>query len=306
MSTPKLFQPIKVGNAKLQHRVVLAPLTRYRATRKEHVPIVPLVGTYYSQRSRRPGSLVITEATFIKPEAGGYDNAPGIWNHDQIKAWKQVTDEVHANGSYIFVQLWALGRAAKREILAEDEYDVVSASSVPLEERNGVPRPLTVAEIKQYVQWYAQAARNAVEAGFDGVEVHSANGYLPDQFLQDVTNHRTDEYGGSIENRSRFPLEIIDAVVKAIGQERTALRISPFNKFQNMGMANPVPQFTHFVKSLVAAYPNWLTFILSTLDNGVETESSDFLRDIWAPRPLIVCGGFDAERLLQGRRQQAT
>ena len=117
--------------------------------------------------------------------------------------------------------------------MAEDGFDVVSASAIPLEERNGVPRPLTVPEIHQYVQWYAEAAKNAIEAGFDGVEVHCANGYLPDQFLQDVTNQRTDEYGGSIENRSRFPLEIIDAVVKAIGEEKTALRISPFNKFQS-------------------------------------------------------------------------
>jgi NADPH2 dehydrogenase len=159
----------------------------------------------------------------------------------------QVTDAVHAKNSFIYLQLWALGRAAKPEVLTEEgDLPYVSASSVPLKKRDSTtpsslkardlrdqtPRPLTVPEIQQYVKDYAQAARNAIEAGFDGVEIHGANGYLIDQFLQDVTNERTDEYGGSIERRSRFGLEVVKAVVDAIGADRTGIRFSPWGVFQ--------------------------------------------------------------------------
>lgn len=139
---------------------------------------------------------------------------------------------MHAKGSFIFLQLWALGRVADRSVLKQEgDFDVVGPSPIPL--TNSVtPRALTVAEIKEYVQLYAKAARNAIEAGFDGVEVHAANGYLLDQFLQSESNKRTDEYGGSIENRLRFPLEVVDAVVKSVGAERTGVRISPWSEFQ--------------------------------------------------------------------------
>ena len=147
---------------------------------------------------------------------------------------RKVTDAVHARGSFIFLQLWALGRVADSNVLkTEGNFDVVAPSPIPLaSDRESVPRELTVPEIKEYVQLYAKAARNAIEAGFDGVEVHAANGYLLDQFLQSVSNERTDEYGGSIQNRLRFPLEVIDAVVKAVGAERTGVRLSPWSKFQ--------------------------------------------------------------------------
>lgn len=148
---------------------------------------------------------------------------------------RKVTDAVHARGSFIFLQLWALGRVAVSTVLkSEGNFDVVGPSPIPLasDTESVVPRELTVPEIKEYVQLYAKAARNAMEAGFDGVEIHAANGYLLDQFLQSVSNERTDEYGGSIQNRLRFPLEVIDAVVKAVGAERTGVRISPWSKFQ--------------------------------------------------------------------------
>jgi NADPH2 dehydrogenase len=148
---------------------------------------------------------------------------------------KKVTDAVHAKGSFIFLQLWALGRVADRNVLKQEGgFDLVGPSPISLSgnKDSATPRELTVAEIKEYVQLYAKAARNAIEAGFDGVEIHGANGYLLDQFLQSESNKRTDEYGGSIENRIRFPLEVVDAVVKAVGAERTGVRISPWSEFQ--------------------------------------------------------------------------
>jgi len=141
---------------------------------------------------------------------------------------------VHANGSFIYLQLWALGRAAKIQVIQEDGYDYVAPSPIPVDETHETPRELTLSEIQEYIQDYAQAAKNAVEeAGFDGVEVHAANGYLIDQFLQDVSNQRKDDYGGSIENRSRFGLEVVDAVVKAVGAQRTGVRLIPWNNFSS-------------------------------------------------------------------------
>ncbi|KAF8957177.1 hypothetical protein BDZ97DRAFT_1737829 [Flammula alnicola] len=299
-STSQLFAPIKVGAHILQHRVVLAPLTRYRGTKKDHVPINPLMKTYYSQRSSRPGSLVITEATFISPQAGGYDNVPGIWSDAQIAAWKEITDAVHANGSYIYLQMWALGRTATPSVLKEDGFKLVAPSPIPIGEKYETPRALTIPEIHDYVQQYAKAAKNAVEgAGFDGVEVHCANGYLLDQFLQDVSNHRTDEYGGSVEGRSKFALQVVDAVVKAVGQERTAIRISPWGTYQNMKMKDPKPQFSHFIGSVGAAYPNISYVHAVEPDTPSEVESNDFIRNIWAPRPLITCGNYTRETAIE-------
>ena len=160
---------------------------------------------------------------------------------------KKITDAVHAKGSFIFLQLWALGRVADPATLKQEgNYDVVAPSAIPLTRSDKdpvvVPRELTVAEIKEYVQLYAKAARNAMEAGFDGVEVHAANGYLLDQFLQSVSNERTDEYGGAVQNRLRFPLEVIDAVVNAVGAERTGVRMSPWNNYQGKKKYPPLPR----------------------------------------------------------------
>lgn len=226
MSSPKLFQPIKVGRLTLQSRVVMCPMTRYKATKKEHVPVVPLVKKYYSQRGSHPGTLLVTEGVFISPKAGGYDSVPGIWSRDQINAWKQR--------SYIYLQLWSLGRAASTATLKEDGLPFVAPSPIPLSNSTDTPREMTVAEMGEYVKDFGQAARNAVEAGFDGVELHFANGYLPHQFLQANSNQRTDEYGGSAENHSRFPLEVVKAVAEAVGEDRTGLRISPWGTYQGM------------------------------------------------------------------------
>jgi NADPH2 dehydrogenase len=212
----------------------MAPLTRFRAD-EDHVPL-PFVAEYYSQRGSVPGTLLIAEATFIALQAGGYPNIPGIWNEAQIAAWKKVTDAVHANDSFIFLQLWALGRTANADFLNYESRAIVKSSSdVPM--KGGVvPTPLTEEEIWGYVGYYKQAANNAISAGFDGIELHGANGYLIDQFLQDVTNKRTDDWGGGVEKRARFGIEVTKAVVDAIGAERTAIRLSPYSKFKGMGM----------------------------------------------------------------------
>ena len=207
----------------------------------------------------------------------------------------QIVDAVHANGSYIFLQLWAFGRATDVELLKSEnpDFDFVGASDIPISTSHPTPRPLTVEEIKTYVRWYADAADKAVnQAGFDGVELHFANGYLPDQFLQDVSNQRTDEYGGSIVNRARFPLEILQAVSKAVGEERVGFRISPWNPWQGMRMKDPKPTFAYFVSQAKEKFPNlaYLHAIAGTDDADVE--SNDFLRKIWGDKVFITAGGY--------------
>ncbi|KAJ6581851.1 FMN-linked oxidoreductase [Mycena capillaripes] len=305
-STPKLFQPTLVGDIELSHRVVFAPTTRFRAD-KNHAPL-PLVAEYYEQRASTSGSLLISEATYIAARAGGYPHAPGIWSDEQITAWKKVTDAVHAKGSYMYLQLWALGRGATVATLVEEGLSdaYVSASDVPISGRKP-PRPLTVDEIQEYVQLYATAASNAVhKAGFDGVEIHSANGYLLDQFLHDRSNIRTDAYGGSVENRTRFPLEVVEAVVKAVGQKKTAIRVSPWGTYNDMHFDHPKPTYTHLVTQLRDHYPElaYLHVVEPRVD-GTETlevikdgYSNDFIRDIWGNRRLVSAGGYTRETAL--------
>jgi len=302
-----LFQPLRVGTIDLQHRIVMDPLTRFRAN-KDHVH-GELAKTYYTQRSGVPGTLIITEATFIAPQAAGYPNVPGIWNDAQIAAWKAITDAVHANGSYIFLQLWALGRSADPAVLRkEGGFDLVAPSPISLNGSSNVPRELTVAEIKEYVQLYSKAAGNAIKAGFDGVEIHAANGYLLDQFLQTVSNERTDEYGGSVDNRVRFPLEVIKAVVEAVGAERTAIRISPWSPFQGMGMKDPLPTFTRFIERIRDVHPD-LAYIHAVearvngdsdlaVMNENRAHSTEALRKIWGNRPFITAGGMDRAKAI--------
>ncbi|KAF9077427.1 NADH:flavin oxidoreductase/NADH oxidase [Rhodocollybia butyracea] len=303
-TTSNLFQPAQVGNMHLKHRVVLAPMTRFRAS-AAHVPH-PIVKEFYEQRASVPGTLLITEGTLITHQAGGYAHVPGIWSDEQISRWKEVTEAVHAKGSYIYLQLWAVGRTpvpGTPEVEPDFSYDLVSASNISMTPDDPQkPRPLTVSEIKEYVQWFATAAKNAVYgAGFDGVEVHGANGYLVDHFLQDVSNDRTDEYGGSIENWTRFPLEVVDAVVKAVGAQRTAIRHSPWREFQGMRMKDPKPTFRYFVEELRKPHStlsyihvfeprlvNRLTYFELQMDLP-EGENLDFLR--W----FVSAGGADRE-----------
>jgi NADPH2 dehydrogenase len=197
VTSSKLFQSLRIGNIELSNRIVLAPLTRFRAD-SAHVPL-EFVAEYYAQRASYPGTLLVTEGTFISPQAGGYTHVPGIYNEAQIEAWKKVTAAVHAKKSFIYLQLWALGRAADSIVLKQElgeEGKVVSASNIPFG-GGATPEPLTEEEIWEFIGNYKQAAKNAIEAGFDGVEIHGANGYLIDQFVQDVSNKRTDAWGGS-------------------------------------------------------------------------------------------------------------
>ncbi|KAF8997282.1 hypothetical protein BDQ17DRAFT_1248761 [Cyathus striatus] len=305
----KLFQPVEVGRLELQHRIVLAPLTRFKSF-KNHVPNVPLMKEYYSQRSTTPGTLVIAEGTSVAAKAGGFPNGPGLWSAEQTAAWKEIVDAVHANGSFIFVQIFAHGRAVFPSLLEEESFTLVGPSPIPLSnEPTLVPKELTREEIHEYVDLFTQAAKDAVyEAGFDGVEVHIGNGYLLDQFIQDTSNQRNDEYGGSVANRSRFPLEVVASVASAVGPERTGVRLSPWSPFQDMKMKDPIPQFKHFVSELKASHPElaYLHVIeprisgASDIDGEFgESESNDFIQEIWYPNRFISAGGFTRNTAIQ-------
>lgn len=292
----KLFEPLKIGNVTLSHRVVMAPLTRLRAS-DEHV-ILPMAQEYYEQRSSVPGTLLISEATVISKCASGYANVPGIWNQEQIEAWKSVVDRVHKARSYIYLQLWALGRVANPAVKAkEGTGEVVSSSATPYQECGPTPRELTEEEIQQYIRDYASAAKAGVkEAGFDGVEIHAANGYLIDQFTQDTCNKRTDKWGGSIENRARFAIEVTKAVVDAVGAEKVGIRLSPFSPFQGMKMANPIPQFEYLVKQLKAFRLAYLHLVESRVTGNADIEATEkndhFIQAYDNVSPMLLAGGF--------------
>ena len=292
----KLFEPLQVGPNQLSNRLVMAPLTRFRAD-DNHVPL-PMVKEYYAQRASVPGTLLITEATIINEPAGGYPNVPQIFSDEQIAAWKEIADAVHEKGSFLWLQLWALGRVADQEYKrSTGSGDLVSSSDVPVAEGAPAPRPLTEDEIQEYIQAYASAAANAVKkAGLDGVEIHGANGYLIDQFTQDTANTRTDKWGGSIENRSRFGLEVTKAVVNAVGAERTGIRLSPWSSFQGMKMADPIPQFTHLIKELKELKLGYLHLVESRIAGNADieaTEKNDSFIELWGKTsPIFLAGGF--------------
>ncbi|KAH7572068.1 hypothetical protein ACOSQ2_015319 [Xanthoceras sorbifolium] len=229
-----LFSPYKMGKFNLSHRVVLAPMTRCRAL--NGIP-GPALATYYAQRST-PGGFLISEGTTVSPTGPGFPHVPGIYTEEQVEAWKKVVDAVHAKGAIIFCQLWHVGRAS-HPVYQPGGAAPISSTSKPISKRWRVllpdgnygtypnPRPLETHEIPEVVEDYRRSALNAIRAGFDGIEIHGAHGYLIDQFLKDGINDRTDEYGGSVANRCRFLMQVVQAVVGAIGAGRVAVRISP-------------------------------------------------------------------------------
>lgn len=238
-----MFKPLIVGKTTLKHRVVMPPMARMRSSFPDYVPNKEWAATYYKQRSRREGTMIITEGTHIAEEAGGYDHAPGIWSKEQINQWKTIIEGIHDNKSYVWMQLLALGRQASIKSLTRDGFPYVSASdnvymSKQVEEEaikyNNLQHGLTQEEINKYIRYHVQAAKNAVEAGVDGVEIHAAHGYLLGQFQDTNSNNRSDKYGGSIENRARFTLEIVDAVTEEIGPMRVGIRFSPYNTYGSM------------------------------------------------------------------------
>ncbi|KAF1842617.1 12-oxophytodienoate reductase 1 [Cucurbitaria berberidis CBS 394.84] len=307
MPESRLFKPLKLGSIELTNRVAMAPLTRFRAD-DEHVPL-PFVKDYYGQRASFPGTLLISEATFISKQHGGYPNIPGIYNQAQIDAWKKITDQVHKKGSFIYIQLWALGRVANKQFAEANGFTVKSSSATQLGENDAVPQEMTLEDIKETVATYAQAAKNAIAAGFDGVEIHGANGYLIDQFLQDNCNKRTDSYGGSVENRSRFAVEVTQAVVDAVGADKTGLRLSPFSDFQGMKMEDPIPQFSDIIKKLDAFNLSYVHLVESRVSGNADIESTYKLNPFLPlyRGPLLIAGGFradSAKRLMEEHKDR--
>jgi NADPH2 dehydrogenase len=221
--------------------------------------------------------MLITEATFIANQYGGYPNVPGIYNQEQIDGWKKVTDEVHKKGSNIWLQLWALGRVANKQFCEAKGITVRSSSATQLDADHAVPKEMTQEEIKEAVAAFAQGAKNAIEAGFDGVEIHGANGYLVDQFIQDNVNQRTDSYGGNVENRSRFAVEVAQAVADAVGADKTGIRLSPFSTFQGMKMKDPIPQFSDVIKKLNKVRLAYIHLVESRISGNADIESFDSL-----------------------------
>lgn len=249
-----LFTPLTVGALTLPNRIVMAPLTRNRAGKG----LVPseFAARYYGQRAS--AGLIITEATQISVLAQGYLDTPGIYTDQQVAAWRKVTDEVHARGGRIVVQLWHVGRVSHTSLLPEGEKPVApsairaDAKTFTAEGFSDVsePRALAIDEIPGIVADFRNAAKRAMDAGFDGVEVHGANGYLIDQFLRDGSNHREDTYGGSIENRTRFLFEVVSAVAAEIGGDRTGVRLSPVTPASDAHDSNPQPLFDRAVERL--------------------------------------------------------
>lgn len=253
MTHPHLFSSVRVGALTLPNRFVMAPMTRGRAT-ADGVP-TPRMAGYYG--SRAAAGLLVTEATAVAAEGRGWLNAPGIHSDAQRAAWRPVTSAVHAAGGRIFLQLWFMGRVSHPDFLggAQPVGPSPIAAKGEAHTPNGkrpyvVPRELSKAEIARIVQQYANAARAARGAGFDGVEIHAANGYLPDQFLRDCSNQRTDEYGGSPANRARFLLEVTQAVAAAWTPARVGVRISPTGNYNDMQDSNPAVTFTHVARAM--------------------------------------------------------
>ncbi|KAJ5649793.1 NADPH dehydrogenase Oye3 [Penicillium longicatenatum] len=297
MQNSKLFTPLTIGTNHLQHRMAMAPTTRFRAN-AAGVPL-PFVKDYYEQRASVPGTLIITEATDISPEAGGFANIPGIWTDAQMQAWREIVERIHSRDSIAFLQIWATGRGAEPEILAANDREYVSCSEIPLE-GGPKPRALTETETKWYIQEYANAARRAIEVGFDGVEIHGANGYLIDQFLQESSNQRKDQWGGTIENRARFALEVTKAVVQAVGANRVGVKLSPWSQYQGMGtMSGLVDQFHYLIRRLrdldIAylhlANSRWLDEDTTHPDPHHEA----FMHAWGSDKPILLAGGYNAD-----------
>ncbi|XP_074280400.1 putative 12-oxophytodienoate reductase 11 [Silene latifolia] len=250
-----LIIPYQMGNFNLSHRVVLAPLARQRSYGNVPQPHAVL---YYSQRATN-GGLLITEATGLSNTARGYPETPGIWTTEQLQAWKPIVNAVHAKGGIFFCQILHVGRVSNQGFQPNGQAPISSTDKplTPQVGSNGIdvaqfstPRRLATDEMPSVVNDFRLAARNAIEAGFDGVEIHGAHGYLIDQFMKDKVNDRTDEYGGSLENRCRFALEVVEAVVNEIGADRVGFRISPFSDYSEAGDSNPEALALYMAKSL--------------------------------------------------------
>lgn len=300
MSNSPLFEPIHLGAIALGNRIVMAPLTRGRSG-IERIPN-DLMTEYYQQRAS--AGLIITEATQISAQAAGWGETPGIYADAQIQAWQRITSAVHQQGGKIVLQIWHTGRASHPDFQLNGALPISASAVKPAGEIHTIqgkkpfftPRAANLEEIASIIQDFAQATRNARQAGFDGVEIHAANGYLIDQFLRDGTNQRQDAYGGPIENRVRFLLEVTEAVVDAWSADHVGVRLSPTNAFNDMTDSNPIATFTHAAQAL-NAYNLAYLHILEALPGhmlAVEGERvSPYIRKVFQG-PLMINGGYDA------------
>lgn len=298
-----LLSPVTLGPYTLPNRMVMAPMTRSRAS-AGHV-VTPLTATYYVQRAS--AGLIVTEATQVSPQGIGYPDTPGIHTPEQVAAWRVVTDAVHEHGGKIFLQLWHVGRIS-HPLMQENGALPVAPSAIAaageLYTSEGMkpfvaPRALEIEEIPGLVEQFRKGAENALEAGFDGVELHAANGYLFDQFLEDSTNLRTDEYGGSIENRARFLLEVTEAVIEVWGAQRVGVRISPAGTFNSMKDSDPAATFGYVAEALSALGIAYL-HVVEPADknlykvNGSPVSATHHLRSLFKGT-LVTAQGYDFE-----------
>jgi N-ethylmaleimide reductase len=312
MNFPSLFSPLQVGPFRLQHRLVMAPLTRMRAERASFAPR-PLNAEYYRQRAT-PGGLIIAEASPVMATGRGNPATPGIYSDEQVRGWRGVVDAVHARGGVIFLQLWHVGRVSHSSFQPGGALPV-APSAVPIV-GNGMmamtadgkvvpyetPRALETGEVTAIVDAFRQAAGNALKAGFDGVEIHGANGYLLEQFLQSHTNLRTDRYGGSIENRARLLMEITQVAIEVWGANRVGVRLSPYGVANGSGEADPIPLYSHVIKALDPLGLAYLHFIEPRSSGAGRAEVNHqnvpsamvLFRPIWRG-VLISAGGFTGE-----------
>ncbi|MFH0299398.1 alkene reductase [Bradyrhizobium sp. 31Argb] len=311
MKFPSLFSPLKFGPYQLQHRVVMAPLTRMRAEKPSLAPR-PLNVEYYAQRAT-PGGLIIAEASPVVNTGFGGPGIPGIYSEQQIAGWRKVVDAVHAKGGIIFLQLWHVGRVshssfqpggalpvAPSAVAISSEFKAMTADGKVVDYET--PRAFETSEIPSVIEAYREGAKNALKAGFDGVEIHGANGYLIEQFLQSRSNLRTDQYGGSIENRVRFLMEVTKAVVEVWGANRVGVRLSPYGIANGSGEADPMPLYSTAIKSLDLLGLAYLHFIEPRSSGAGRAEVNHqnvpsamvLYRPMWSG-VLITAGGFTGE-----------
>ncbi|KAL6652683.1 hypothetical protein ACP70R_011608 [Stipagrostis hirtigluma subsp. patula] len=302
-SSVPLITSYKMGKFDLSHRVVLAPLTRQRSF--ANVPQAHAI-LYYQQRTTK-GGLLIAEATGVSETAQGYQDTPGIWTKEQVEAWKPIVDGVHAKGGIFFCQLWHVGRVSSSDFQPNGQAPISSTNKAlkPKLRANGIdvtsmapPRRLETHEIPLVVNDFRVAARNAIEAGFDGVEIHGAHGYLIEQFLKDEVNDRTDKYGGSLENRCRFALEVIQAVVDEIGADKVGIRLSPFASYKQAADSNPEALGLYMANALNKfgiLYCHMVEPRMMKIGENVETPYSVRpIRDTFKGT-FIVAGGYTRE-----------
>ncbi|HEY3859339.1 MAG TPA: alkene reductase [Gammaproteobacteria bacterium] len=302
MDKQALLTPVKLGDYELKNRVVMAPMTRDRADNPGLAP-TDLHAEYYAQRAG--AGLIVTEGSQISPQGMGYVNTPGIYSPEQVAGWKKVTEAVHARGGRIFLQLWHVGAVSHPEFhggalpVSASEYNPKTKAYVPagVQKDTVAARALSTAEVRQVVQDFAQGARNSMAAGFDGVEIHGANGYLIQQFLRDSSNQRTDEYGGSIENRSRFLFEVVEAVAKVAGAGKTGIRLSPSNAYNSPLDSENVALYDHVIGELSAyglAYLH-LRDAAGQVPPGAVADVTGHYRSLYKGT-LITNTGYDREK----------